>query len=234
MRFNKFTSLGLVAVAIALNGCTPYREMDNNFQLASNQKGVSITLGDAFETGLYNVKEPIDVEFKAPEGQKIIIGKKEYPTYKVHINPQDSIHLKFELFKDGKKEPTIVETHVSTFKDVFKPSNRRVLEEKSGKYTNVVGYKHYYTVADGQKDVIVDLHEHNKLKKHNFYYLNANRDLTIKMIAPKYTSFVFQNGTSTKEYSFTMKAGEDIHFGMQLKQDNSNNTYERVYKFKRG
>jgi hypothetical protein len=231
MKFNKFASLGLMAVAVALNGCTPYHDYEKGYELTNGQNSVSLTLGDALSTSLYNVKEPIDVVFKAEDGYKIIVDNKEYSTYKVHINPQESINLKFNVYKDGSKKPVEIETHVNTFKDSFKPINKADLVELSGKTNQVVGEKVFYTLKQNQKETLVDLHEHNKKKKHYFYYLNANYDVRVKMIAPKYTSFVFNNGTSTREYTFIMHPGQDLNFAMDLKQDNIEETYTRNYRF---
>jgi len=234
MKNIKFAKLGIIALAIVLNGCSPYKNPnDTIYELKNNQKNIIINLGDSFQTFIYNVKEPIDIILKAPEDHKIIIQDKEYTAYKMKIDPQDSINKGFYIKENGEKKPIYIETHIATFKELFKPINRTPIEQLSGKVNIVVGDNVYYSLNNNPKEVIVDLHEHNKRKYHNFYYINGNQDVTIRMIAPKYTSFVFQNGIKQKEYSFTLSKGDNYHFSMNLSQDNINNTYSRTYKFNR-
>ena len=233
LKIISFAALGMVTLAVSLTACQTYDNQEVNYELANNQNGVSLTLGDSYLAYLYNVKEPINVELKAPKDYKIIINNKEYPNYLVHLNPQESINISFKIKKDGKDKSELIEAHVITFKDVFKPINRAVLEERSGKSTNFVGEKVYFSLNTNPHEVLVDLHEYNKRKKHYFYYTNGTKDVLVKMIAPKYTSFVFENGIKTKDYTFTLKKGDEYHFSMNLSNDNNNYTYSRTYRFKR-
>ena len=228
-----FVALGLVAVTVAVEANRTYDNQEMFYELTSEQKGIVLTLGDSFETFIYNVKEPIDVVFKAPEDHKIVIGDKEYSDYRMKIQPQEPIARSFKIKENGEDKAELIEAHVSTYKELFKPTNRRVLTEGSGKHEKKVGQKIYYTLNNNPKEALVDLHEHNRGEKHHFYYLNGSKDVLIKMIAPKYTSFVFENGKKTKEYTFNLKKGDDYLFAMKLSQDNVEHTYNRTYRFNR-
>jgi hypothetical protein len=228
-----FVALGLVALAVAVAANRTYDNREMFYELTQNQKSIVLPLGESFQTFIYNVKEPIDVVFKAPEDSKIVIGGKEYSNYKMRIQPQEPIAKGFHIRENGKEKTEIIESHVSTYKEVFKPINRRVLTEGSGKHEKKVGQKIYYTLNDNNKEILVDLHEHNREEKHYFYYLNGTKDVLIRMIAPKYNSFVFENGKKTKEYTFKLKKGDDYLFAMKLSQDNVEHTYNRTYRFNR-
>lgn len=233
MKSIKFASLGMIALAMSLGGCSPYKYSEEvSYEVADKQTDVSITLGEAFQTALYNVKQPIEVTLNAPEKHKIIIDNKEYSSYQVKINPQEAINKSFYIRTEQEK-PTLIATHITTYKETFSPKNRTDYSEVSGKTRQVVGKNIYYNLNNNPKEVTVELHEFNKKRKHNFYYLNGTNDITIKLIAPKYTSFVFENGTKQKEYSLNLSRGETINFLMNLSQDNASNTYERIYKFSR-
>ncbi len=234
MKNIKFANLGIIALATALNGCSAYKyPYEINYELADNQKNASIELAESFRTFVYNVKEPIDIVLKAPEDHKIIIKDKEYASYKIKVNPQESINKGFYIKENGEKKPVYVETHIETFKEKFNPSNRTPIKKLSGKVNKIVGDNVFYSLNNNPKEVIVDLHEHNKRENHYFYYINGSQDVKVRMIAPKYTSFVFENGIKQKEYTFTLSKGDEYHFSMNLSQDNVDNTYSRTYKFNR-
>lgn len=228
-----FVALGFVALAVAIEANRTYSNQEMYYELTNGQKGLVLTLGESFQTFIYNVKEPIDIVFKAPEDHKIVIGDKEYSDYKMRVKPQEPIAKSFNIRENGENKTELIESHVSTYKEIFKPSNRTPLVELSGKTNQVVGDKVYYTLKNNPKEVLVDLHEHNRKEKNHFYYLNGNKDVLIRMVAPKYTSFVFENGKKTKEYAFNLKQGDDYLFSMKLSQDNVEHTYNRTYRFKR-
>lgn len=228
-----FVTLGMVALGTSLTACQKYEHRDISYELSNTQQNVVLTLGDAFKTSLYNVKEPIDIVFKAPEDFKIIIANKEYDDYTVKINPQDPIHLNFAILENGKDKTESIESHVSTFKEQFKPVNRSKLITGSGKHKRHVGENIYYSLNNNPREAYVDLHEHNKMEENHFYYTNGTNDVLIRMVAPRYTSFVFENGKKTKEYAFNLKKGDNYYFSLKLSQDNVDHTYSRTYKFNR-
>lgn len=231
MKHINFVTLGMIALASSLGACAKYNHRDMNYELHNDQRQVSLVVGDSLETSLYNVKHPIALTFTAPENSKLVINNVEQSTYTINILPQEAINEAFTVKKNN--DINVVQTYVTTYKSLYQPLNSSVLKEKSGKYKKVVGQNNYYNLENNPSEVVVELHEHNNKPKHYFYYMNGSKQTTIKMLAPNYTSFVFENGIKTKEYNFELNSGDDYYFSLKLSQDNVENTYTRTYRFNR-
>lgn len=225
----------LIALAVMLVGCHGYENNELTYQLAKDQASVALILGDSYETNLYNVSQPITVQFKAPKDHTMIIGDKFYDSYQIKINPQQAINLSFKVkeIKNDKNEPYYVETHVTTYKQIVHPSNRLPLKEQSGKYTNTVGEKIYYSLQNNPKTIVVETHEYNINLKHNFYYIGGSKPTIIKIMAPPETVFMFDNGTKNKQYNITLSPHQESYLYMNLYNEKNGAKYDRYYKFTR-
>lgn len=230
-KYKKFLSVGLFSAMMMFGACSKFEGQEVVYELNQGQSSVELVVGKYFSTDLYRVKEPIDVYFKPPKNSKFLINEKLVENHIVHIKPQESIDLLFTVVDNDDKNSNTFEVHVNTFKEDFKPYNRVNIEERSGKSYRTIGYTKFYELRDDQNNVEVDLHENNRLLKHSFYFFNANKEINIKMIAPKSTSFIFENGTQTKKYDFVMKSNDTFEFSMYLKPDYSNEVYKRIYRF---
>jgi hypothetical protein len=231
MKNINFAKLGMVALAIALGGCGPYDNKQKNYELVNNQESVTLTIGETFQTSIYNVKKPLKVVFTPPKNHNIVMDGKVHYYYEMQVNPQESIDTKFNLIENGSSKPIILEAHVATFKDVLNPDNRKKLRTTSGKTRTVVGEKVYFDeLSPNTKEVVIELHEYDKKRKHYFYYKNGAENLKVTMIAPKYTSFVFDNGTKANEYSFNVKSDDSVSKSINLIRDKAKDTYTRKYK----
>lgn len=232
-KMKHFIKMGVLgfALSLSLTACE-YQKYDEILKLSDNQRNIALVLGDSHVSYIYNVKTPQDVYLYAPTGFKVLIGNEKQEYYKKHINPQETINLKFKILKDGEdvKNAEEVDKIVVTFKENFKPSyQREVISE--GKYKYVEGDTNYFRMSDKQKDTQIELNEYNKHEIHKFYYYSVKNDIRIKLIAPKYQSFIF-NGKPIKEYSFDMSKESKKEFSMFLKPDYSDETYRRQYYFK--
>lgn len=228
--FIKLGVLGL-ALSMTITACT-YNKEDEKLTVKPEQKTIALVLGDSHISYIYNVKQPQDVFLYAPSGYKILIGNEQHDKYKKHIKPQEMINMKFKVIKDGDdiKNAKEIDKLVFTFKENAKPINQRDIMEKSGKSTYRKGDANYFKVTPNQKDILIESHEYNKGKRHDFYYSGVKNDMKFKLIAPKYHSFIF-NGKPVKEYNFTAKKDKITAFSMTLKPDWSDNTelYQREY-----
>lgn len=224
-----YISLGLM-MSLSLSGCK-YNNQDEILQTSDNQTSVVLVLGDTHTSTIYNVKKEQDVYLHAPSGYKILLNGKEEDFYKKHINPQEIINLKFTIKNTETNKTEEVEKLVITYKEPHRPKYQVDIMEKSGKSNYDVGDINYFSLGKNQKETIIELHEFNKGKKHEFIYVNGQNNLKIKLLAPKYHSFVF-NGKSYKEYNTNVNKSTDTSFSMTLKPDWSEETYQRQYKFK--
>jgi D-hexose-6-phosphate mutarotase len=238
MKNIKFAALGMVALSIALSGCHGYQVGEKQYEITSAQKEVVVNLTEAYDNTIYNVKSPIDVVFKAPEKYNLIVDGKLQKDYKVHINPQESINMNLYIQKNGEKKPELVEARVDTYKDIPNPENRSNRTRTFGKMTRTVGENVDLAINKDQKNLDLELHEYNKKEDHYFYLVGGSKELVVKMIAPKYTSFVFENGNKAKEHIVKIKEKDDIYLSMKLIRDKSlkdqpnNDTYFRNYNIK--
>ena len=234
MKNKKFIKIGYISLGLMmslnLSGCQ-YNNQNEILQTASNQTSIALVLGDTHRSTIYNVKKEQDVYLYAPSGYKILLNGKEEEFYKKHIKPQEIINLKFTIKNTETQKTEEIEKLVITYKEPLKPSYQRDIMEKSGKSTYDVGDTNYFSLAKNQKETVIELHEFNKGEKHEFIYSNGSNSLKIKLLAPKYHSFVF-NGKSYKEYNTNVNKNAETKFSMALKPDWSEETYQRQYKFK--
>ena len=231
-----FIKLGIMGLALSLGlSACKYQNSDEILKVNDNQKTIGLVLGDTHKSEIFNVKNPQEIYLYAPAGYKILIGKEKQEYYKQHINPQETINLKFNLVKDGDESNKIEELEklVLTYKEEFHPKYQLPLIKKSGKSHQVVGDINYFKIAPNQKDILIELHEYNKHSIHSFNYEGVKKDIRFKLIAPKYHSFVF-NEKTYKEYEFNMSANTEKAFTMKLKADWSakEDIYFREYRFK--
>lgn len=231
--FIKLGVLGLT-LSMGLSACT-YQNPDEILKVNDKQKTIGLVLGDTHRSTIYNVKTPQDVYLYAPAGYKILLGKEKQEYFKQHINPQESINLRFKILKDGDdiKNYQEVDKLVMTYKEDVHPKYQQDILHEGGKSHYREGDTNYFKVAPTQKDIVIELHEYNQDEIHAFNYSGVQNDLRIKLIAPKYNSFVF-NGRTVKEYEFNMKKDTNTAFTMKLKADwtDKNDTYSREYRFK--
>lgn len=223
MKNIKFATLGLVTIAFALGGCTLGREY---IELENNQKDITLTLGESSNSYLYNVKEPINVTFKAPDNSMIVIDGKYFPSHKITLQPQEEVVQYFTIEKDNKKQK--IEANVYTFKQVMNPTNRNTITTKVGKNTSTVGYKNKLDVSGSE--LTLEMHEYNEKRKNYFYLTGGDKELTIRMIAPKYASFIFEDGSKKKEHVVKVKEDSSVALSIGVIRDNATQK-SRDYKF---
>lgn len=235
MKNKNFIKIGYMSLSLVLltklTGCT-YVSMEEELVVRDQQKSIALVLGDTYQSTIYNVKNPQEVYLYAPSGYKILLGNEKKDYYKEKINPQEKINLKFKILKDGAdiKEYKEVEKLVLTYKSEINPKNRKNLKTND-KYKHDIGEEIYFKLAPSQKEILIELHEYNKRKVHKFNYTNVKNDVRIRLIAPKYYSFVF-NGKEVKQYEFNAKKDMTTQFDMTIKPDWDEVTYRRQYSFK--
>lgn len=236
--FKKFATIGLVALAVSLQACTVYTPRSLDMEVSTQQDEIVFVVGQTRELNAYNIVKPINVIFKAMENHSLNIQGKDVKDYTIKINPQDEINLKFDMKKDGSDDLVSFDTHIKTYKEPQMHHQRTNIVEKNfvkTKYGNsfeVVGHNYTYNVDSNTKEMTFDMNEHNELNKQNIYLVNAKQEMQIKLISPKYTSFVFENGQISKVCVFTLKAGGNTQMLMKLRSDNLNKVESKTYSFR--
>lgn len=231
-----FIKLGILGLgfALTLTACK-YQNEEDFLRVNEKQNTIGLVLGDSHISYIYNVKKPQDIYLYAPSGYKILIGNEKKEYYKKHINPQETMNVKFKILKEGEEISRAEEINklVITFKEELNPSYQQAIMH-TGKSTYREGDKNYFKIVNAkQKDVLIELHEYNRNEKHNFYYSGVKNDIRLKLMAPKYHAFIF-DGKPVKEYTFKMKKDSEVAFSMRLKADwaNKDDTYSRQYRIK--